>query len=304
MKQTDVSLGTPRRQQIAGIVFVNVATFTWSTNIVLGRWLRDDVGPLTLAASRFLIASVLFWLLLQRQPPDARRLSADRWHILGMALSGVVIFSPLLYLGLRYTSAVNATLINGLSPLITGVLAAALIHEPMSKRQVTGAATGLVGVFLLISGGSFSVAQLLGGNIGDIIVLGAACLWGLYSVLGRVVMRQRSVLSATAFSAFLGVPLLLLAAIWELQSMHIHLRAELIGAVLYIGIAPTVIGFSSWNAGVRRLNPSGAMVFYNTLSLYGVLMGRLFLNESISSLHLLGGTLIIGGGLWAALARS
>ena len=72
----------------------------------------------------------------------------------------------------------------------------------------------------------------------------------------------------------------------------------------YIGIALMVIGFLSWNAGGRRLGSSGAMVFYNTLPLYGALLGHLFLGESIGPARLLGGALIIGGGLWAARGRS
>jgi drug/metabolite transporter (DMT)-like permease len=60
------------------------------------------------------------------------------------------------------------------------------------------------------------------------------------------------------------------------------------------------MGFLAWNAGVRRLGPSGAMVFYNTLPLYGTLLGVLFLGESIGPTHLLGGGLIVAGGLWAA----
>jgi drug/metabolite transporter (DMT)-like permease len=45
------------------------------------------------------------------------------------------------------------------------------------------------------------------------------------------------------------------------------------------------------------------MVFYNTLPLYGALLGFLFLGESIGLVHLVGGALIIGGGLWAARKR-
>jgi drug/metabolite transporter (DMT)-like permease len=116
-------------------------------------------------------------------------------------------------------------------------------------------------------------------------------------------MRQRSALSATAFSAFLGLPLLLLAAIWELRTLPLNQSLELLAAVLYIGVVPTVIGFLSWNEGVRRLGSSGAMVFYNTLPLYGALLGVLLLGESIGWSHLLGGGLIIGGGLYAARGR-
>ncbi len=286
--------------QLGGVSLVNLATFTWATNMTLGRWLRDDIGPLTLAAARFLIASALFAALLRRQPQEERRLGSDRWLLLGMALSGVAIFVPTLYFGVRLTTVVNATLINGTGPLITGVLAALLIQEPMSRRQIVGALASLVGVLVLISGGRLLFWQGMQINVGDLIVLGTVVLWGLYSVLGRQVMRRRSALSATAFSAFLGFPLLLLTAFWELRTFPVDVRPQLILAVLYIGVVPTVIGFLSWNAGVRRLGPGGAMVFYNTLPLYGALLGYLFLSEPIGLSHLLGGALIIGGGLWAA----
>jgi drug/metabolite transporter (DMT)-like permease len=302
---------TPRLERLTGIGLVNVATFTWATNMILGRWLRDDIGPLTLAAARFAIAAFLFAALLRRRPPEARRLGRDGWWLLGMALSGVVIFAPTLYLGLRFTTAANATLINGTGPLITGLLAMLLIREPMSGRQVTGAIVGLLGVIVLISGDSLTMPlggaigwQAIRGNVGDLIVLGAVALWGLYSVLGRQVMRSRSALSATAFSAFLGLPLLVLAAAWEVRTIAVEIRPALFLAVGYIGVVPTVIGFLSWNAGVRRLGPGGAMVFYNTLPLYGALLAFLFLGESIGPPHLLGGALIVGGGMWAARGRS
>jgi drug/metabolite transporter (DMT)-like permease len=292
-----------RREQIIGIGLVNLATLTWAANMVLGRWLRDDIGPITLAAARFSIASLLFAALLRRLPREERRLGQDRWLLLGMALSGVTIFTPTLYLGLRFTTAVNATLVNGFGPLITGLLAALLIREPMSRRQFAGAVAGLIGVLSLISGGSLAFWQAVHGNVGDVISLGAVTLWGIYSILGRQVMHRRSALSATALSVFLGLPPLLLAAAWEVQTFSVSVRPQLVLAVLYIGIAPAVIGFLSWNAGIRRLGASGAMVFYNTLPLYGALLGCLFLGESIGPAHLIGGALIIGGGLWAARGR-
>jgi drug/metabolite transporter (DMT)-like permease len=174
----------------------------------------------------------------------------------------------------------------------------------MSGRQMAGATLGLAGVVILISGGSPDFWQVVRGNVGDLIVLLAVALWGLYSVLSRQVTRHRSTLSATALSTFLGLPLLLLAAAWEVQTFPVDTSPELILAVLYIGIFPATVGFLSWNAGIRRLGASGAMVFFNTLPLYGALLGHLFLAEAIGLAHLLGGALIVGGGLWAAWGRS
>jgi drug/metabolite transporter (DMT)-like permease len=289
-----------RRTALAGIGLVNLATIVWTTNMILGRWLRNDIGPLTLAASRFFIASVLFAILLRRRPPEERRLGPDRWLLLGMAFSGVAIFSPTLYLGLRSTTAVNATLISGLGPLITGVMASLLIQESMSRRQLGGAMAGLAGVAILISGGSLTFWRTMEFNVGDLIVLVAVTLWAVYSVLGQRVMRRRSALSTTAFSAFLALPFLLPAAAWEAQTLPMNLGPWLLPFVVYIGIAPTVVGFVSWNEGVRRLGSGRAALFYNTLPLYGALFGYLLLNEPIGPAHLVGGALIIAGGVWAA----
>jgi drug/metabolite transporter (DMT)-like permease len=289
-----------RPGQLGGIGLVNVATLTWASNMTLGRWLRDDIGPLTLAASRFLIATVLLFLLLRRQPQEERRLKRDKWLLLSMALSGVVIFTPALYLGLQHTTTVNATLIIGTAPLITGLLATLFIGEPMSGRQVVSAVLGLLGIVVLISGGRIRFWEALTGNIGDLIVLGAMNLWAIYSVLSRRVMRRRSALSTSAFSALLGLPLLLPAAIWEILHSDFTFTTGLILPLLYIGLAPGVVGFLAWNAGVRRLGASGAMVFYNTLPIYGAILGTLFLGETMGLPHVIGGGLIVGGGLWAA----
>lgn len=294
---------THEGSSLTGIALVNLATFTWATNMVLGRWLRAEIGPLALAAGRFFIASLIFAILLQRQPAEERRLGSDRWQVLAMAISGVAIFAPLLYFGLRHTTAVNATLINGFGPLITGLLATLLIREPMSRRQIAGALAGLVGIAILLLGSPGALSSGLHLNLGDLVVVGAVALWGLYSVLGRRVMGQRSAISTTAFSAFLGLPLLVVAAIWEVQHVKVHVVPSVVLALLYIGVFPTVIGFLSWNAGVRRLGASGAMVFYNTLPLYGAFLGTIFLHEPLGLYHLAGGLLIAGGGIWAARGR-
>jgi drug/metabolite transporter (DMT)-like permease len=288
------------RGRLAGIALVNLATLTWATNMALGRYLRYDVGPVTLAAARFLLAAPVLLLLLRREPAAWPRPGKERWLLLAMALSGVVAFAPTLYLGLRFTTTVNATLINGLAPLITGLLAVPLIQEPMSRRQVVGALVALAGITILISGGSLAFWREASINVGDLIVLLAVGLWAVYSVLSRRATRRRSAVWVTAFSTFLALPFLLPAAAIEMHFIPPRISPRLLLAILYIALAPTVLGFLSWNAGVRRLGASGAMVFYNTLPLYGALLGWLFLGEPIGPVQILGGGLVVAGGWWAA----
>ena len=285
-----------------GVILVNIATMAWATNAVLGRWLRADVGPLTLTALRFTAAAIFFRLLLQRQPSEERHYGKDKWWILAMGLAGVVGFSPLLYLGLRYSTAVNSSLIQGFSPLITALIAGMIIQEPVTRRQVGGAVLGLFGVLGLISGGSLMFLLRLQFNPGDLILVASAIVWAFYSVFGRRVMRHRSPVSATALSSFLGLPFLVAAASFELVYIPLNLRPETIAAIVHICVVPTILGYWSWNRAVLALGAGGAMVFYNTLPLYGAILGALLLDEPLGWTHIVFGGLILGGGLWATLA--
>ena len=278
-----------------------MATMAWATNAVMGRWLRADVGPLTLTTLRFTVATAFFGLLLRRQPMEERRYGKDKWWILLMGLVGVVGFSPLLYLGLRYSTAVNASLINGFSPLITALIAGFIIQEPVTRRQMIGAVLGLVGVAGLISGGSLTFMLRFQFNPGDLVLLAAAVVWAFYSVFGRRVMRNRSPVAATALSNFLSLPVLVVATVFEIQHIPLNLRPETIAAIAYICVFPTIIGYWSWNRAVHTLGAGGAMVFYNTLPLYGVILGAALLGEPIGAVHLTFGGLILGGGFWATL---
>lgn len=289
----------PRMETVKGIALVNVATAAWATNIIIGRYLRGQIGPLTLTASRYLVASLLYAILLRSRPAEEKKPGADMKLLLVMALTGVVLFAPALYFGLRYTSAINGTLINGLGPLLTAAFAAWLIHEPFSGRQVFGALIALVGVAILLLGGGGSGS--LSVNPGDAVIVAAVLFWALYSVAVRKVVKHRSPLSATALSMFLGLPVLVVAAIVETMHTPVAWSPALLGIIVYLGVVPAATGFLSWNLGVKYLGAGGAMVFYNTLPLYGALFGFLFLGETLGMRHLAGGALILAGGLVAAL---
>jgi len=291
------------KARLWGVALVNLATMAWATNAVMGRWLRGDAGPLMLTALRFTVATAFFGFLLRNRPQEERRYGKDRWWILAMGLAGVVAFSPLLYWGLRLSTAVNCSLIQGFSPLITAVIAGVIIQEPVTRRQKTGAVLGLIGVAGLLSGGSLTYLIRLQFNPGDLVFLGGAMVWAVYSVVGRRVMRNRSPVSATALSNFLSLPLLAIAAVIELRYIPLNLRPETVAAIIHICIVPTIIGYWAWNRAVRALGAGGAMVFYNTLPLYGVMLGAALLGEPLGRAHLIFGGLILGGGLWATVAR-
>ena len=221
-----------------------------------------------------------------------------------MALTGVLGFPSLLYLSLRWTTASNAALINGTIPLVTTLMAAMLLHEQLKPGHILGSLVSLAGVILIIAGSSLGSLQGHSLNTGDLLLLFDSLLWGLYSVISRVVTRNRNALTVTAISTWLGIPLLYLAALLEWQSRPPLMSLNLVLTVVYIAIFPTCIGFFAWNEGVRRLGPSLSMAFYNLLPVFGVLLSIIFLAEQITWVHLVGGLFVLSGGLWVIWGKA
>jgi len=280
-------------------VFVNLSCLMWAGNFVLARSLRDEVGPLMLTISRFVVASLFYAVILGRAAIKERLLPHHWALLIAMALTGVVGFPLLLYQGLQFTTATNAVLINATGPLVTAVLAAILLRERLFPRHVLGGVISFFGVALIVSGGSFERLQRWHVNVGDLYVLLAAVLWGLYSVISRWATRSRSVFSVTAISTWMALPLFLGAAAVGWEPAPTNWNWYLVLAVVYIGIFPSGAAFLSWNEGVRRVGANRAMVFYNMLPVYGSILGVILLGEALGAEHFIGGGLILAGSLIA-----
>ncbi len=276
-------------------VFVNLSCLMWASNFVLGRTLREEIGPLMLTASRFVVVSVFYAVVLGRPAIKERLLPRDWALLAAMAFTGVLGFPVLLYRGLQLTTATEAVLINATGPLMTTVLASALLKERLFPRHVLGGLISFFGVALIVSGGSFEKLRQWHLNVGDLYVILAVVLWGLYSVISRTATRSRSVFSVTVISTWMAIPLFFGAAAVGWQPGPTHWSWHLLLAVVYIGIFPSGAAFLSWNEGVRRVGPNRAMVFYNTLPVYGSILGVILLGESLGAEHFVGGGLILAG---------
>lgn len=280
-------------------LLVNAATLLWAGNMVIGRGVRGEIGPWTLACLRAGVAALPFAVLLWRKGP--LRFSWRDWVLLlAMALTGVIGFQVLQYAGLHFTTALNAGLANALGPLLTLSFSRLLASERLQRWQLIGSLVSLIGVVGVLSGGSWDTLRLLRFNPGDLLILAAVCLWSLYSIIGRTVLKRRSNVQVTAVSTMIAVPLLLGPATLECFAIPPVMQPELVMAVLYIGVGPSFLAFLAWNHGVQKLGASGAMAFYNTLPVYAGLLGAAALGEWPTASQILWGSLVLAGCLVAS----
>lgn len=71
--------------------------------------------------------------------------------------------------------------------------------------------------------------------------------------------------------------------------------------IFYLAVFPTCLELFAWNEGVRRLGPTSPMAFYNLLPVFGLPLSVITLGEKVTWIHLVGGLLVLGGGLWVIL---
>jgi drug/metabolite transporter (DMT)-like permease len=197
------------------------------------------------------------------------------------------------------TTATNGVLINATGPLMTAVMAAILLKERLFPRHILGGVTSFFGVALIVSGGSFEKLRQWQMNNGDLYILLAVVLWGLYSVISRRATRSHSVFWVTTLSTWLAIPLFLgtIAVGW--RPAPTNWSWHLVIALVYIGFFPSGLAFLSWNEGVQRVGPNRAMIFYNMLPVYGAILGVILLKESFGTHHLIGGAMVLAGSLMA-----
>jgi drug/metabolite transporter (DMT)-like permease len=237
-----------------------------------------------------------------------RHADAVRRHaglFLLLAMTGVVAFQSLVYLGLRTTTAINAVLINAAGPLFMILCSWLLERDKPSRRQIAGMLISFLGVLIVVSRGHLQTVLQLEFHRGDAWILIAMPMWGLYSVLLR---RAPAELRGVAFAftiAAIGVGLLLpLYAIdlWR-GPWRSPTWAE-VGVVLYIGIAASVLAFIAWNRGVTVVGANAAGFTLPLLPAFGTALAIAFLGEVFQAFHAVGFVTIVIGVVLATFRRS
>ncbi|MGH7403732.1 MAG: DMT family transporter, partial [Candidatus Rokuibacteriota bacterium] len=160
-----------------------VVALIWAGNFPLAKLGLTELGPMTLAATRALIAAPLLLLASRRLegpfPPLARR---DLTAVVVLGVTGFVGNSALWYTGLRFTSPANAGILGAAAPVVVALAASAWLRERLSTANLVGIVLTMAAVLLTIARGSFEILLTLAVNRGDLIILLSQMLWVAYTL--------------------------------------------------------------------------------------------------------------------------
>jgi drug/metabolite transporter (DMT)-like permease len=284
------------RQRTLSTLLLLVAAASWGGNWVAARAITPEVPPFALSFWRWAIASALLLPFAAAQlREDAPLIGRHLPALIAFGVIGAGGFTLLGYWGVRYTTAVNATLLNSSLPLFVVPLSWWLLKLTVSGRQLAGLALSLAGVACIISSGELQTLARPSLNPGDLLLLGGALLWAIYTVLlkWRPPLRPLSFLfTIVAAAAVFSLPFYL----WEISAGGaMALSPRTIAAIGYLAVFPSIVAYICWNHAVAVVGPNVAGFFNPVIPVFGTLFAVTLLGEPFQPYHLAGFALVLGG---------
>jgi drug/metabolite transporter (DMT)-like permease len=264
---------------------------------VFGKPLLEALPPFGINLIRWILACIvlvpLTFALEGRFPRPARH----QWPaLITMAVTGAVLFNALVYLSLEYTTSTNAALINGMTPILTMLLAAVVRLDHLTGRRLAGALVSLIGVSWIVSQGSLEALISLSFNLGDLIMLVAAFVWAIYTVLLNSMRSSLSPLATLTIVAVLALPFLGVIGGYELMVQAVGpITPVVVAGLVYVSVLASVAAFMAWSIGIKGIGAAQGSIFLNLIPVFTAVIAAITLGERVGLVQLAGGLLVIGG---------
>ena len=278
--------------------YIGIALLTWSSAYAAIAYALASFTPGEVALARLAIGSLCFavLMLVRRVPLPARR---DWPQLALLGVIGLTVYHLCLnYAETRIASGTAAILIS-LVPAATAAVSAIWVHERLSARTLLGLGVALVGVVMVVLASGKQVKFEPMAALVLLSVLASA----IYFVGQKPLFPRNSMIGVTAFTFFAGTLGTLPFGLWGLPQALVLAPWSHIAALLWLGIAPTFIGYLTWNAALRRASASQVSSFIYFSPPIAVLIGWVWLDERLTALTLVGGVITVAGVVLANMRR-
>lgn len=278
-------------------LLLSLTMLFWAGNLVLGRYIADQIPPALLAWIRWTGAAIIVlpfgWKGVRADWPVIR----SHAGIIGLlALFGIAVYNSLAYWSFHYTEAVNGLLMQSFAPLAIALWTFVLFGERLSFAQFCGVAISLAGIVVILCRGDLGQLATLSFNPGDLLMILAIFSYGLYSAL----LRRRPPIHAWSLLLViftLGGTIFLLpfVALEYALGARPHFTPQSLFVIAYVVLLPSAIAYLFFNRGVALIGPNRAGPFLHLIPLFGAVLAILFLGEQPRPFHALGFAMILAG---------
>lgn len=276
-----------------------MASLFWSGAFITGKFAVREFPPFGLTFFRFFLALPFVFLIMYRQQPSDWLPSRDEWRpFITLGIIGTFCYHAFFFACLQYTTAINASLIGAVNPIITALLAAIFLGDKIGMTRLAGFVLSFAGVFAVITNGDYQIISQLRINKGDLLMLAAICCWAVYSLLSRRAMQKYSLSprKVTAYTFLVCTIVSLPFAISEQPLQYLPLVSVAgWGSVLYMTLFASVLGYLFHLIAVSKIGASRSAVFVNLVPVFTIGQAWYFLGEPVTIFKLISAGMVISG---------
>lgn len=293
-----------RKNVYIGSGLAILATIIWSGNFIVARGVINLVSPISLAFFRWFTAClILFPLAYKSFQREKIIVYKNIKYFFWISLTGVTLFNTFVYIAGHYSPAINLALIGTTSsPIMAIILAAIFLKEKITLTKILGLILCICGILLLLSQGSINRLIAFRFSPGDWWILVGALWFAIYNTLVKRKPIGISPINFLFVTFTFGTILLFPFFIVEYSLVEpVDWNINVLLIILYLGLGTSVLAFLCWNAAIARIGASRTAIFGNLIPVFSAIEAVLLLNESITTIHILSGVLVIAGLLIASI---
>ncbi|MGD2152327.1 MAG: EamA family transporter [Gemmatimonadales bacterium] len=281
-----------------------VLIFIWAANFSVVKFALREMSPLAFNGLRFTLASILLWLIVKL---GGRSMTMDRRYwpaLIGLGLLGNTVYQILFIYGIDRTLAGNASLMLAATPIFTTLLSIAFRQERIAWMAWTGVVISVVGIGLVVWGGTQAVSFGVDTVRGDLTVLAASVAWSIYTVGSNPLVRRYGALPVTAVTMWIGGFALFIVSIPSFLTQDwTAVRPVSWLALLFSGAFAIAVAYFIWYYSVRQIGNTRTTVYSNFIPVVALLIAWLMLAETPTWLQLLGAAAVVGGTVLVRIGR-
>ncbi|MDY7040793.1 MAG: EamA family transporter [Chloroflexota bacterium] len=293
---------SPQRAPITVDLALVGMAFIWGINFAVVKTALAELSPLAFNALRFSLASLLIMVALWLVEGNIRPAPGDGWRFLVLGLVGNAGYQFLFINGLHRTTSGNGSLILATIPIFVSLIGALLRIERTGTRAWIGISFSFVGIALIVVGSGEEVGLASETTVGNLMILSAASLWAVNTILSRPVLARYSPLKVTTLSMSAGTPFIVLYAIPALREQNWGaISWQGWAGLAFSAVLGIALAYVVWNLGVSRVGGARTAIYNNLTPVVAALTGWLFLGEAITP-WVIGGAALIFTGIY--LTRS
>lgn len=275
------------------LLAVATTLLLWASAFVAIRHLVHDFSPGALSLGRLLVGSAMLGLLvlLPGAPALVRPTRAEWARLVTIGLLWFCFYNIALNAGERMVDAGTAAMLIQVSPVVVAVLAALVLGERFTFWLAAGLAIAFAGVAL--------IAMATGGEersdpVGVLLVLAAAVAYAISAIVQKPLMARLPALQVVLTTCTVGAIACLPWAA-ELAGQVAAAEPADVGWVVYLGIFPTAIAFTTYGYALRHMDAGSLAVTTYLVPPITIGLGWLLLGEAPAPLAYLGGVLALVG---------